>query len=360
MDRNTLTARDVLGVTSMATRQLAWVTPHVTCEIARWGRRAGEITDPTLRDAAVRTLREERLNVEGAAHYATLPLKRSAALVRTLTAFQIALDYLDTITERPDVYSLGGATRLHRALADAVAPEAPVGPYFEPGGEDDGGYLEALVVACQHGCLALPGFPAVAPYVGLAARRLAVQAINHDPDPLRRGAQLQRWSALEFPGALDAWWELCACGSSNLGLYALLAIAANDRSGVDHAIAIDAAYHPAVNTICTLMDAFADRGSDARTGAHNYLDYYASDEVAGARLAELAEQATACVRRLPVGRRHLNIVTAMLAMYLARTEPMGRAHREMSERIAAASGPIMPLALPLLRAFTTAVNALSG
>ena len=58
------------------------------------------------------------------------------------------------------------------------------------------------------------------------ATRGQVCAINHDPDPLRRDATLEAWVAEEFPSGHEArWFELTAAASTDLTIFALLALA---------------------------------------------------------------------------------------------------------------------------------------
>jgi len=291
------------------------------------------------------------MNAHGAALFAVLPRTRSLPLLRLLVAFQVALDYLDTVTERPAPDERGHGNRLHRALVDALDPGAePADYYGERPWEEDGGYLRTLVETCQRACAALPGYAAVRPYALSAASDLPVQVLNHLTDPVDRDAALRAWAddAGRPYGELQ-WFEQAGAASSTLGIYALLASTVDRRPGVAEVRAIDATYRPTVCLLCTLLDSLADYEEDRASGAHSYVAHYRSHEAAIERIAGLVPRAVSQARALPSSSRHVVIVTGMVAMYLAKRGPAGDRLGSSRREIRTRTGWMTAVAMPVTR-----------
>jgi len=350
-ERRRRTPREAIALLGVAWRGVTWTIPSVRRELHRWRERALRIPDQSLRLDALETLRREHMNAQGAALFAVLPRTRSRPLLRLLVAFQVALDYLDTVTERPASDMRAHGDRLHRSLVDALDPDTgPADYYNERPWEDDGGYLYELVETCQRGCAALPGYPAVRPYVLNAASDLSVQVLNHLTDPAERDAALRAWA--DGDGLRHSelqWFERSGVATATLGIYALLAAAATPRLDAAQVRAIDAAYHPAVCLLCTLMDSLADYDEDRASGAHSYVAHYGSDAAAIERISDLVPRALSDVRRLPSGSRHLVIVSGMVSMYLAKRCPAGARTDSSSRAIRAQTGWMTAVAMPVTR-----------
>jgi tetraprenyl-beta-curcumene synthase len=204
---------------TVGARELCWIRPGVAREIDRWRRLAASIPDQTIRADALSALRAKRFNAEGAGLFAALPPVRDARLLRLLVAFQVLLDYLDTLSERPVPDPLANGRQLHLALRDALDPEGSTRDYYlhHPQGTD-GGYVRALVQACRDSCRSLPSYGHVHTLALQAAARCSVQGLNHDPDAVRRDSTLERWAQRTFPRTSGmSWWELTAAASSTLG-----------------------------------------------------------------------------------------------------------------------------------------------
>jgi tetraprenyl-beta-curcumene synthase len=345
-----LSPRQFVTLVAVLGREFAWVKPNVAEEVRVWRKRAEEIPDQLLRRDALQTLEQERLNAEGAAFFTVLPAKRHRSLLRLLVAYQIALDYLDTITERPAPDSYVNGMQLHRALTDALDPAGPISDYYRyRPDQDDGGYLKALVDACRGGCAALPGYLHVQTHTTRAATRLAVQVLNHDPDTELRQGRLEEWAQSNLGEDAHAdWFELTAAASSTLGLYALLALAVDADVDADEVARIDQAYHPWICLACTLLDGFVDQEEDRDTGNNNYFTYY--PEGAGAeRLCAVVSRATLEARALRNGRRHAVVTTAMISMYLSKDAAYTPELRSTSDRLKHAAGSLAVAQLPILR-----------
>lgn len=311
--------KDFSALAGVAARELTWTIPQVERELARWRRKAGAIPDPVLRADALARLRAEHMNAAGAALFAAIPPSRSIALLRGLVAYQVALDFLDAVTEPPRRVDQAVGHDLHRALLDAVdLAREPTDYYIRFPGPGDAGYLASLVATCRAACLVLPGFAKVRLFLRRAASDLSVQVLNHIAVEADRNRALGAWAASRADVSTNLpWFELAAASSSTLGIYALLAAAVDPHLRCGEAKAIDAAYHPWICLACTLMDSLVDELDDRASGAHSYVAHYDDDSVMAVRVRSVVQRAISEAGYLPRGDRHVVIVTGMIAMYLA-------------------------------------------
>jgi tetraprenyl-beta-curcumene synthase len=280
-----------------------------------------------------------------------LPRRRHLELVRTLCAYQISLDYLDTISEGPAEDPLANGRQLHLALREAVDPGGPISDYyrFHPH-RADGGYLRRLVESGRAGCAALPAFEQVHARAVRAASLTAVQAPNHDPAVVRRSAGLRAWVERELPGQHElTWFELAAAASSSLWTLALLALAADAHLCEDDVVEAEAIYFPSICAASTLLDAYVDQASDRAAGEHSYLEYYDGPDETVERLCELVDRSVRGARQLRNGERHALIVAGMVSMYLSKSSARAPGLRAATARIARSAGSLPRVQLPIMR-----------
>lgn len=343
--------RQMWALLTVGARELAWVLPSVSREVVRWSAAASNVDDPTLREEAILSLRRERLNIEGAALFAVLPRRRHLALVHALSAYQITLDYLDTISERPSDDPLVNGRQLHLALSEAVDPGGPLSDHyrFHPH-RRDGGYLRGLVEACRAGCAALPAFERVHSGAVRAAMRSTVQAANHHPRASHRASSLRAWVERELPGPSELrWFELTAAASSSLWTLALLALAADPDLREDDVAEAEAVYFPWICAASTLLDAYVDQASDRAEGNHSYVEHYDSPAEMVERLCEIVHRSVDGARRLRNGERHALIAAGMVSMYLSKESARAPELRASTRRIARAAGSLPRVQLPIMR-----------
>ena len=345
----------------VAARFFLRVMPLVRAELLTWERRAATIPDPQLRAHALSTLRGERLSAAGAALFATTLLRHDPVLVRTLVAYQVICDYLDTLSEQPSADPIANGMTLHRALADAVAPgAAPTDWYRLHPRQDDGGYLAALVTACRDGCEALPSFAAVGGLARREASRNQVQGIKDGPAH-ERVTRLRRWAQDQGEDTGGAtWFELVAAGSSPLAVLALLAAAGDPRTSAATAEQTRRCYFPCVEGLSTLLDSLADRVHDEATGELSLVAEYSSAVVATARLRSLTAHALASARSLPNGERHVVLIAGMIAMHLSDPNAWLQEVRDITRPVLRSSlAGVTPLLLLIMRGWRR-VGAYSG
>ncbi len=327
------------------------VIPRVSSEVDAWRRCALTIPDAPIRHDALSALSTKRFNPEGAALFAVLPRRYDTSLVRLLVAFQVLLDFLDSVSERRVLRPVANGDQLHRALVEALQPGAPISDYYRyHPWQDDGGYLRALVSTCRECCAMLPSYACVQPLVVRGARRCGVQGLNHDPDPLRREARLERWARAEFAGESElSWWELTAAASSTLGIHALLAHAADPALAERDVREVDAAYMPWVCAASTMLDSYVDEAIDIVDDGHSYVAHYASPSNAARRICGLVRRSMCEARGLRGGARHTLIVAGMASMYLSADEARTPTMRATTDKFIEAGGSLTRVLLPILR-----------
>jgi tetraprenyl-beta-curcumene synthase len=308
------------------------VFPQVSRELEMWRERAHEMPDPALRAQALEAL-SKRGNMEGAAAFATfVPREHRPAVVRATVAFQTAYNHLDTISEQRGEIGPGKARVLHEALLAALAALGPGTWRSRRGSGESGhdherpihsqknnenGYLQALVEACQEALSELPSYAVVAPAAQRAAERVVTfQAFNR-----HARKAIERWGRAQTPpGSALCWWETAASGGSSLGVHVMIAAAAEPGIGKAHVEALERAYFPWIGALHSMLDQLIDIGEDARAGQPNLVELYGSVGETSERMALLAERALGCARGLEPKHRHELIVAAMASFYLAAPE----------------------------------------
>ncbi len=270
------------------------VLPRVDGELACWYRRAHEIPDLELRAQALHSLRDKRFHAEGGSVFAALAPAWMEVLVPLIVALQTISNYLDNLCDRGETRDGADFRRLHQAMLDAVDPGGGTADYyaFHPRSAD-GGYLAALVEACQRRVRLLPAYAAVR---GQVKRFIALyndlQVYKH-LDPASREAALRRWFSRHRRSAPGlAWWEFAAAAGSTLGVFALLAAATDQGLGAAEVRSLAAAYFPWVCGLHILLDYFIDQAEDRSWGDLNFVAYYPTPTHAARRATGSAPSGT--------------------------------------------------------------------
>jgi tetraprenyl-beta-curcumene synthase len=336
-----------------ATRYWIGVFPLACCEIGRWERRARAIPDPDLRRVALKTLKSERGNLEGAAAYAAFtPRLHRAAVARAAMAFQATYDYADAISEQPDGGNDGNVHRLHQALVIALKPGARHPDYYARHTKtNDGGYLHYLVDRCRSALCPLPSFPIVAASVERAAARIVTYQRLNNPSPGGSFHAFSRWAVgITALGTDLRWWETGAAAGSSLAVFAFMSAAAQSALNVDHLAALENAYFPWIGSLHTLLDSLVDEEEDALTGQHRLTARYTSQQEAANRLRTLAVQASNHAKALSDGEHHMMILAAMVSFYLASPRANDSRVRLAADQVLTALGDHVLPAMLVLRA----------
>jgi tetraprenyl-beta-curcumene synthase len=356
-------SREQLGALfASALRELLWGLGAVSRETHFWRLRASAIPDRLIRTQALASLADKRQHLDGAALFSILPQRRNPHLLRLLVAYEVALEFLDAITEPAVTTCEAHRAHLHRALAEALDPGAPVSDYyrFSPR-RADAGYLRTLVHTCRRSCARLPSYQRVRGPVIVEANRAQVLALNHEPDPRRRDSELRAWVKREFPYAGESrWFELSGAATASLSVHVLLALAAEPELGEDDVDSVRSAYFPRCALLSTMLDSYVDQFDDAANSEHSYLGHYGSCDVAVQRLVEVIDRAARGARALPNGCRHAVIIASMIAMYLSADAARTPELRPCTRTLADAGGSLTRMLLPVLRAWRIAYGLRSA
>lgn len=305
---------------------------------------------------------EQRTHIDGAALFSILPRARSLTLLRLLVAYEIIWDYLDNINERSAHVGVANGLQLHCALVDALDPQRPISDYYRLSPwQGDGGYLRTLVSACWEHCERLPSYAAVSQHLVREATRGKVCALNHAPDGLQRDAMLRVWAEREFPQGHDAqWFELTAAASTNLTIFALLALASAPAC-VEKAVAqTERAYFPWISVLTAMLDSYVDQADDAASSSHSYVAHYPTPTLAIERVCQLIRRCVREARSLDNGEKHTVIAGCMFAMYLSRDTALAPPLRDTTMDLISSGGSLSRLLHPLLRLWRAAYRLQSA
>jgi tetraprenyl-beta-curcumene synthase len=295
------------------------IVPQARAEIRRWATAAAMVPDPILRRHAITAITVDAGNAEAVAAFAALATRRhQRTTVELLIAHQILVDYVDALGEQVCAGRLTEGLRIGRALAASVSDSPP--DAVDPLG-DDGGYLAALIAACQERLWQLPAATAVQPTAEAAAISWA-QGLAHSHTAARSGepSNLKRWTA-EQPGSEGYdWWEIAAGSNSNIAIAALLGAAADPGTTTSDATRIAGAYWPHLCAMSTLLDSLIDYERDAQSGDVSFVSHYPDRDATRRGLVRAARRCLAATRTLPRSHTHMMIVCGVAAYYAANTE----------------------------------------
>jgi tetraprenyl-beta-curcumene synthase len=369
--------RLALGVSFVAAARRYWlgVFPRVCLERRRRRARALRISNPLLRHVALDAQRKWG-NVEGAAAFAAfVPSRHRVAAARAMTCFQAAYNYLDMLGEQPCADPAANGRSLHGALLVALDPDARHLDYYEHCPQhEDGGYLREILDSCRAALATLPSYPQLAPAALRAAERIVEFQSCNTGELQGDLAALERWARRVTPPGEDLrWWETAAAGGSSLGVYALIALAADTdswtsdcssaitgadvRAGTDGSAAthraievLDEAYFPWIGALHSLLDNLIDVAEDRATGQHNLIGLYASSQEAAERIGLLAERSLEAARAQRDAGAHTLVLAAMASFYLSTPEAATPAALPLSRAVLAALDGPADLALLVFRA----------
>lgn len=294
------------------------VLPCARAELGVWRRHAARIPDRLLREAALDALDTKSDFLEGAVAFAAftrLPTRRG--VIRAITAFEIAFDYLDTIAELPNPDPIANARSLGQALLDAFGPDREGTNYYAHlACRDDAGYLKALVNTCRAAFEALPSSSVVSkPALHAISRIVTYQSLNHG-DARGSHEAFREWACSHCaPGVDLQWWEIGAAMGSQLYVFALIAAAADRSFEAERISDIEHAYFPWVGALSTLLDSVVDQRMDGLEGQRSLIDYYGSPQIVVERMRMMAVEARRLICVLPDAENHILILSGMAALF---------------------------------------------
>lgn len=356
--------RSALALTFARAACVYWlaVFPRVCVHIARWRRRARLVPDPQLR-RLVRASLAKRSNIEGAAAFAAFAARtRRGRAVQASCAFQAAYNLLDILGEQRCADPIADGRLLHEGLLYALNPPscaphtgareaAPRDWYALHPLREDGGYLQSLLDECRAALGGLPGYPAVAGAVRVAAERIVAFQSYNLSEAQGDHAELERWARQATPpGSGLRWWETAAAAGSSLGVHVLIARCTHAPPPPESEIqALGEAYFPWIEALHSLLDNVVDSHEDAAAGHRSLLAYYDSPGQAAERLAWLMRRATEAAAGLPRGAEHLTILAGMVASYVSAPQARRPQAQPIAGAVLASAGPLTRAALLVFR-----------
>jgi tetraprenyl-beta-curcumene synthase len=294
------------------------IFPRVQVELGEWRRRAEQIPDCVLRKAAFDGLLSKSGDLEGATAFAAfVPSSLQREVVRAITAFEIAFDYLDSVVELPSQDPIANGRSLNKALLVALSPGTHHLDYYRCfHRSNDAGYLEALVQTCQAALGSLPSCAAVAePMYRALSRITTYQSLSHGDATGSRDA-FHEWACSQtVRGAGLYWWEMAAAAGSQLPVLALIAAAGDPTMSPEQAAALEQAYFPWIGSLSTLLDSVVDQQIDRDENQQSLVDYYHSPRIAADRLRIITVEGLDAVASLPDTENHRLILAAMAAFF---------------------------------------------
>jgi tetraprenyl-beta-curcumene synthase len=309
-----------------------------------WRAQALAIPEPVLRRDALRTIEEKWGHSEGAAAFAVLVSRKArSSFVRMAIAFELTLDYLDTISERtvPDPWA--NTQRLHLAAQDAVARahSRETDYYMFHSHRGDGGFLTALVGSCRESFSALPSSAVVAGQVEELVS-LYGEAQTHCHAVEAGAASLGPTKGLDATAARHpdlSRGDIVAGCTSSVAVLALMALAAEEGCSQEETANLSAAYFPWVASLNILLHSLVDEAADLLAGNFNQLSHYRSKQEAAQALAAIALQARNRLAQLPKAGTHLTLLGGMAGYYLAQPSAWAGEHRLVAAAVLEAIGP---------------------
>lgn len=268
--------------------------------------------------AAFDALGSKRDGVEGTAAFAAFaPVGARTSVVRAIVAFQMCLDYVDTLGELPNPEPIANGQALNEALLVAFKPGLPHPDYYAAlQWRDDAGYLEDLVDTCRAAAGSLPSFAAVTePAQAALSRIVGYQSLNHGDIDGSYDAFADWARSQSVEGADLRWWETGAAAGSHLSVLALIAAAADPTMRLERATALEHAYFPWIGALSTLLDGVIDQRRDNIEGQRSLIDYYGSPRETAERLRTIALEALRAIRALPDADNHALMLEAMAAFF---------------------------------------------
>lgn len=304
----------------LMSRFLFQAFPGVARELKGWRELACRCPDPELRRQALASLALKRFHCQGASVFAVWGGAVHKELLRAIVALQTISDYLDNLCDRAGIQEEEAFQQLHHAFRDALTPGAALKDYYKDYPyQQDGGYLTALVKACQQSLWALPSYAQVQEKVRwLADLYCHLQVTKHLPLDQREMRLVQWLDPLlqSLPEPLN-WWELAAATGSTLGIFALMSLALRSRITGEEVEQLSGAYFPWIGGLHILLDYYIDRQEDREGQDLNFITYYNDEREARLRLQYFLQRSLDRAVALPDPVFHLTVIRGLLALYLS-------------------------------------------
>jgi tetraprenyl-beta-curcumene synthase len=309
-------------------RLIREVLPQVEEQLEKWKLKCREAGDDCLAKQASDSLRLKRFHAQGGSVFSLYPDTAQSEILPFIVAFQTISDYLDNLCDRAGVQDETAFRQLHLSMLDAVEPGSPFQDYYSyyPY-HQDGGYLKALVDECRYRILQLPSHGLVLPYVkNYVSLYSEMQVYKHLHQSIRE-ERLIYWAEGYLPEFPDiTCWEFGAAAGSTLGIFVMVAAAANPSLSAEEVSRLDQAYFPWICGLHILLDYHIDAEEDRETGDLNFTSYYPDSSECLNRVKLFLQHSLEACPELPYPRFHTTVIKGLLAMYLSDPKAMSAVH----------------------------------
>ncbi|WP_006718307.1 tetraprenyl-beta-curcumene synthase family protein [Desulfitobacterium metallireducens] len=295
------------------------VFPQVKKELRFWRLRAKKVPDLVLSKQALDSLQRKAFHCLGGCIFALYPRADRDAMIEFIVAYQTISDYLDNLVDATQVQDEEAFTQLHRAMNEALDPEAKHSYYYAKYPQrEDGGYLDQLVSTCQANLQSLPSYPVVkAELSWLASLYSSLQTYKHLNLEVREEKMLSWLSQNQVNYPEVSIWELAAATGSTLGIYCLVAAAHRPGLTAEEVEQIKQAYFPWISALHILLDYYIDLVEDRETKQLNFVQYYTNISEREERLGLILRESLERTQHLGYPKFHQTVVEGLLAMYLS-------------------------------------------
>jgi tetraprenyl-beta-curcumene synthase len=295
------------------------VFPKVKQRLRGWKNLARLAPDQVLSEQALESINRKTFHCLGGSIYALYPGVITDEVVEFIVAYQTISDYLDNLVDALDVQDERAFAQLHRAMTEALEPDAVLSDYYAyyPY-RNDGGYLNRLVKTCQERIKQLPSYERVKPEIlWLAEQYSSLQTTKHLALSERERKMLN-WiqEHLQKYPEISAW-EFAAATGSTLGIFCLYSAAFNPELCQEEINRIKQAYFPWIAGLHILLDYFIDLKEDQETSQLNFVEYYESTDKRKERLSYFVQKSLQQAQQLSYSKFHEAVIKGLLAMYLS-------------------------------------------
>ncbi|WP_458948273.1 tetraprenyl-beta-curcumene synthase family protein [Oceanobacillus sp. CAU 1775] len=293
--------------------------PLIEKELTNWQEKAEQIPNDELRIQALASIQNKKFHCQGGGVFALLAGENKQLAIRFIVAYQTISDYLDNLCDRSTSLDPKDFRMLHVSMKDALQPKNEIQNYYAFRKEqDDGGYLEALVLTCQECLKQMEDYEIIAEKL-LKLKKLYIDLqVHKHVVETEREARLKTWYEANKDIALGlTWYEFAAAAGSTLGIFCLVSYGFAGKMNDKLADQIMVSYFPYVQGLHILLDYYIDQKEDKEEGDLNFCSYYRDDVQIFERFEYFYIQAEKHVSQMPDKRFHQFIPKGLVGLYLS-------------------------------------------
>lgn len=295
------------------------ILPVVHKELQFWKKRAEQIPNDELRKQALASIEHKTFHCEGGAILSLLAKDKYQEVIKFIVAYQTISDYLDNLCDRSTSLDPNDFSSLHEAMKDALELNDTNKNYYRyRADQNDGHYLQDLVLTCQKVLKNMSHYDKISPYLLELCGYYCDLQIHKHVKVEERVPRLKKWFALhkrELPEM--EWYEFSACSGSTLGIFCLVSYGFGDEFEEDKAENIVRGYFPYIQGLHILLDYLIDQEEDRLGGDLNFCFYYEDENQLFQRLEYFLQEADKHTELLPHKEFHRLINRGLVGIYLS-------------------------------------------